>query len=368
MDTSVRRRGRRPPTRGVMVEREHVVEAKSRERPASMKRDPVPAALQALAEAARRPHDVATLALVRESLAHRSNHVVGRAARAAREAELAALAPDLIAAFPRFLEDPVRRDPGCVAKTEIVQALLSFDHAAPDVFLRGAAHVQREPAFGPPIDTATELRATSALALVVTGHPAALTISVGLLVDREPAAQAGGIRALAASGRPDIALLLRLIALRDDADPGVLAEAFAGLLALSTDDPVPFVVERLASGDRDVARAAAMALGEARRPEAVVALRARLPGEDRPDVRHAIILALATSRDDAGFDTLLDLVAHGSVADSKAAVEALRLYSHDEALQRRLRAALDARRPARREKGRSRRRTLRPDRGCGGPL
>jgi HEAT repeat protein len=313
----------------------------------STKRDPVAAALQALAEAATRPHDVVTLALVRDSLVHRSNHVVGRAARAAREADLATLTPDLIRAFPRFLEDPVRRDPGCVAKTEIVRALLSFDHAAPDVFLRGAAHVQREPAFGPPIDTAPELRATSAMALVVTEHPAALTICVGLLVDPEPAARAGAIRGLTASGRPDVALLLRLFALRGDDDPGVLAEAFAGLLVLSADDPVPFVVERLGSEDRDVARAAAMALGEARRPEAVGALRMRLPGEDRPDVRHTIILALATSRDDAAFDTLFDLIARGSASDSKAAVEALRLYAHDEALQRRVNSAFDARRPGR---------------------
>ena len=311
-----------------------------------MKRDPVPAALQALAEAASRPHDAATLALVRDSLAHRSNHVVGRAARAAREADLTGLAPNLIAAFSWFLEDPVRRDPGCVAKTEIVNALLSFGHAAPDVFLRGVAHVQREPAFGPPIDTAPELRATSAMGLVVSGHPAAPTICVGLLVDPEPAARAGGLRGLAASGRPDVALLLKFFALRGDDDPGVLAEAFAGLLALSADDPVPFVVERLASEDRDVARAAALALGEARRPEAVVALRERLPDEDRPDVRHAIMLALATSRDDAAFDALLELVARGSAADSKTAVQALRLYPHDEALQRRAQAALDARRPA----------------------
>lgn len=312
-----------------------------------MKRDPVAAALQALAQVASRPHDAAAPALVRESLAHRSNHVVARAARAAREADLAALAPELVATFPRFLEDPVRRDPGCVAKTEIVQALLAFEHAAPDVFLRGAAHVQREPAFGPPIDTAAELRAMSALALVVTGHPAALTTCVGLLVDPEPAARAGGLRALTASGRPDVALLLRLVALQGDRDPGVLADALAGVLALSADDPVPFVVGRLASTDRDVARAAAMALGEARRPEAIVALRERLPGEDRPDVRHAVILALATSRDDAAHDTLLGLIARGTTADSKSAAEALRLYTHDEALQRRVQAALDARRPSR---------------------
>jgi hypothetical protein len=310
-----------------------------------MKRDRVRSALQALAEAARQPHEPATLALVRASLADRSNHVVGRAARAAREAELASLAPDLVAAFPRFLEDPIRRDPGCVAKREIVHALLAFGHAAPEVYLAGAAHVQREPAFGEPIDTAPELRAQSAMALVVTGHPAALGVSVGLLIDPEPAARAGAIRALTASGRLDIALLLRLFVLRGDADPGVLAEAFGGLVMLSADDAVPFVVERLAARDRDVARAAAIALGEARRPDAVAALRERLPGEDRPDVRHAIILALATSRDEAAVETLLELVASASAADSKAAADALGLYAHDEELQRRARAALDRRRP-----------------------
>jgi HEAT repeat protein len=320
-----------------------------------MKRDPVSAALQALAEAARRPPDAEVLALVRQSLAHRSNHVVGRAARTAREAELTALAPDLAAAFPRFLVDPVRRDPGCVAKTEIARALLSQDYPAPDVFLAGAAHVQREPAFGPPVDTAPELRATCAMALVATGHPAALTTCVDLLVDPEPAARAGGIRGLVASGRPDVALLLRLLALRGDGDPGVLAEVFAGLLTLSAGDAVPFVAERLAAGNRDVARAAAMALGEARLPEAVAALRARLPDENRPDVRHAIILALVTSRDEGAFEALLELVARGSATDATSAAEALRLYSHDEALQGRLQAALAARRPAAADAARLRR-------------
>jgi HEAT repeat protein len=143
-----------------------------------------------------------------------------------------------------------------------------------------------------------------------------------------------------------LALLLRLIALQGTDDPGVLAEAFAGLLALRADDAVGFVAERLAAANRDVARAAAMALGEARRPEAVIALRERLPGEARPDVRHALILALVASRDDAAFDTLLDLVARGSATDAASSAEALRLYAHDAALQGRLQVALDSRRPS----------------------
>jgi HEAT repeat protein len=310
-----------------------------------VKHDPVRASLQALAEAARRPRDERTLALVGDSLAQRSNLVVARAARAVREAQLAELAPGLIAAFPRFLEDPIKRDPGCAAKTEIVHALLSITYPAPDVYLRGSTHVQREPGFGPPVDTAAELRATSAMALVLTDHPAALTTCVGLLVDPEPVARAGGLRALAACGRPDVALLLRLFALRGDADPDVLAEAFVGLLALSAGDATPLVAERLAAGDVDVARAAARALGEARRPEAVAALRGRLAVEARLEVRHALVLALAASRRDEAFDVLLELVTGGAEDDSRAAAGALRMFPHDEGLQGRLQTALERRRP-----------------------
>ncbi|HEX2439809.1 MAG TPA: HEAT repeat domain-containing protein [Methylomirabilota bacterium] len=308
-----------------------------------MKRDPIATALAALAEAARAPAGAGARERIRAGLAHRNNHVVGRAARAVGDAGLAALAPELVAAFPRLLTDPIRRDPGCVAKTEIVRALLALELPAPGVYLPGVAHVQREPAFGPPIDTAAELRGLSALALVVTGHPGALGACVELLADAETAARAGGLRALVASGRADVALVLQLVALRGDEDPGVLAEALAGLLALTGGDAVPFVVARLAAGDRDVARAAALALGEARRPEAVAALRERLSAEDRPDVRHAIVLALATSRDETALAALLELIARGPVTDSRAAAGALQLYAHDEELQRRVQAALAAR-------------------------
>lgn len=313
-----------------------------------MKRAPVRDALDALGEAMRPGREDRRLSLVRASLSHRSNLVVARAARAARDAELGAVADDLVAAFARFLEDPIRRDPGCSAKHEIVRALLALDHPARDVYLAGVSHVQREPAFGGPIDTAPELRAVSAMALVVTEHPAALTACVGLLVDRDPAARAGGLRALSASGRPDVALVMRLFALRGDPEPGVLAEAFGGLLLLTVNDAIPFVADSLAAADVDIARAAAMALGEARGSDAIAALRARLPSEDRRDVRHTIIVALASSRDDQAFDTLLELVATGAPADSKAAAEALGMFAHDEALQGRVRAALELRssRPA----------------------
>jgi HEAT repeat protein len=311
-----------------------------------VKRDPVRAALDALAAAARHPRDPATSELVREALASRSHLVVARAARAAREGALPALAPELARAFPRFLRDPIRRDQGCAAKTEIARALLAFAYPAPDVYLTGARHVQREPAFGEPIDTAVELRGICAMALVTTEHPAALAVCVDLLVDREPDARAGALRALGVSGRADMALVVRLFVLRGESEPSVLAEAFASLIRLAADeDSVGFVAAQLAAASDDTARAAAAALGEAHRSDAVRALRERLPQEDRDGVRHALILALATSHDDGALDVLVDLVTHGSAADSRAALDAARLYPHDEALQRRIADAQGSRRP-----------------------
>ena len=199
------------------------------------------------------------------------------------------------------------------------------------------------------------------MALVATEPPEALTVCVDLLVDPEPAARAGALRALGASARAEGAMVLRLFVLRGEGEPGVLAEAFAALLALAAAESVPFVAERLGSPDEDTARAAAAALGDARGPESVLALCERLPREDRPDVRHALILALATSRQDEAFDLLVDLVARGSPPDSKAAVEALRLYPHDEALQQRVRKAIERRRPPR-ESGRTPREAARATR------
>lgn len=58
------------------------------------------------------------------------------------------------------------------------------------------------------------------------------------------------------------------------------------------------------------------------------------------------MLSLATSRDAAALTLLLELVATGGAADSTAAEQALRLYVHDEALQRQVQTALDRRRSA----------------------
>jgi hypothetical protein len=53
---------------------------------------------------------------LRKALANRNNFVVGKAADLIRTLNLSQLTPDLLTAFDRFYEDPVKTDPQCWAK------------------------------------------------------------------------------------------------------------------------------------------------------------------------------------------------------------------------------------------------------------
>src|SRR5437588_4293359 len=140
---------------------------------------------------------------LRQYLAHKSNVVVAKGAKMAGDFGLQDMRPQLADAFFRFMEDAAARDRGCAAKTAVARALeiLGADEAA--VFIAGIRHIQMEGSFGPPVDTAAGLRAASALGLVGMNHPDAILEAVNLLVDREPDARIGAVRALAASGTPE---------------------------------------------------------------------------------------------------------------------------------------------------------------------
>ncbi len=52
---------------------------------------------------------------LRKALGNRNNYYVSRAARVTAELKIRALIPDLLAAFERFFDNPVRTDPQCWA-------------------------------------------------------------------------------------------------------------------------------------------------------------------------------------------------------------------------------------------------------------
>src|SRR6266568_5965124 len=73
---------------------------------------------------------------------------------------------ELLQAFGRFFENPVKTDPQCWAKNALSRALAALEYQESEIFLRGIRHIQMEPVWGGRSDTAGTLRATCALALV----------------------------------------------------------------------------------------------------------------------------------------------------------------------------------------------------------
>ena len=106
------------------------------------------------------------VAPLRKALQHRNNFVVSKAADLARTLGLPQLIPDLLTAFNRFFDDPVKNDPQCWAKNAISRALADLEHQEAASYLRGLHFIQHEPVWGGSSDTAATLRATCALALV----------------------------------------------------------------------------------------------------------------------------------------------------------------------------------------------------------
>src|SRR5689334_25405057 len=102
--------------------------------------------------------DAAVARELKGYLADRSNLVVAKAAKIARDRGLTQLLPDLVSAFDRLMVDPAKLDKRCAGLTEISMAIYEMDYTEPEVYRKGISHVQMEPSFGPPVDAAAALR------------------------------------------------------------------------------------------------------------------------------------------------------------------------------------------------------------------
>jgi hypothetical protein len=265
-------------------------------------------------------------------LRHKSNHVVAAAASTAEHLEASALAPDLVQAFDKLMRDPAKLDPGCKATTAIVQALIQMEDPAAKVYFGGIRHVQREGSFGPPVDAAAPLRGLCARGLARMGHPDALLECVTLLADQEIAARTGAIRAIADSGRPEGALLLRLKTLLGDKEIEVTGECFGALLSLDPAGSVEFVAKFLNSGVEGIGEQAALALGESRLPAAFVVLREAWERGGLAEQRRTLLVAIAMLRNDDALEFLLSRLADESGPVAADALAGLAFYARDQAV------------------------------------
>jgi HEAT repeat protein len=296
--------------------------------------------LARLRELRNEPPSPQLLQELRVALRDRSNFVVADAAEISGDNAFSELAPDLVAAFERFLVDPAKTDKLCRAKIAIARVLDKLEYLRPDVFLRGISHFQPEPVWGGEQDTAAPLRGACAFTLVRIGHHGVLNLLVDLLADPEKDARVSAAQALAYNATQAAGLLLRLKARVGDKAPEVISECLGGLLKLDPEEGLPFVAEFLQSADEAIQESAAIALGESRRPEAFPVLKDFWEHQILSTLQETILVAMALLRLPAANDFLLSLISEGSSAVAAGALSALAVHRHDARLRDRVAAAV----------------------------
>lgn len=281
---------------------------------------------------------------LKAALGDRHYRVAAKAARLAEDALLYELVPELLAAYERFLDKPLKKDPSCYAKKAIVRALVGLDCSDTEFFRRGLGYRQLEPVWGGTADAAVDVRASCAMGLVASGYSRALVELTALLYDGEAAARIGAVRAIACGNPREAELLLRAKLEGGDTEPQVLGECFTGLLAVEPDESLGFVAAHLGRDDAAVRELAALALGESRQDGALGHLKEAWGGVLLSDeFRRVLIRAAAAHRSEAALDWLLEIVADARVAIALEVIEALAIYRNNAKLKDRLGAVVRAR-------------------------
>jgi len=288
--------------------------------------------------------DAAGVERVGKCLDHQNNYLVSKAARIVSEHAMVGLLPEVLAAYERFFEDPVRQDPQCWAKNELVKALVRLGCRDAQVYLRGLRHIQEEPVWGGHSDTAGTLRATCTQALIDCldiGDADLLNLLLEPLLDRDKTVRVEAARAIGRVGGVSATLLLKLRIMLRKEEPEVMGACFSALLGIERGDKgasIALVAGFLDDGE-EAAAEAAFALAETHEPAALAALLERR--RKRVDAWFGAILdyAIALTRLQQGVDFLLTVI-EGDVRQAESAIEAIsRVYRSPE-VRRRVKAAV----------------------------
>jgi hypothetical protein len=307
------------------------------------RKDRIREVLSELEQLRANPPSPQSVQKLRTALARKSSHVVAKAAQIAGEFELAEFEDHMVAAFDRFMINPLKSDPGCSAKTALVEALYRIGSHEERLFLTGIHYVQLEPTYGGKQDTAAQVRAYSALGLVRTVYPEIMVELADLLADAELDARIGAVRAICASRQRAGIPLLRFKTLVGDNDLRVMRECFRALLEIAPDSSISFVARFLESEKEVVCETAAISLGESRLDGAFEVLRNWCEQVVDTPMRHSGLTAVALLRNKPAIDYLLSLVANGRVAVARDAVAVLELYKDDRLLWRKVKKAITQR-------------------------
>jgi HEAT repeat protein len=299
--------------------------------------------LSLLNEVQDHPASEDAIATLRQVLNSRYSVAVARTAKLIHKSEIRQLIPELVASFERFMENAATKDPSCMAKKAIAEALYRLEYGEETLFLKGIRHVQMESVWGGKVDTAAGLRGVCALGLVRMNYPDAMVALADLLADPESEARIVAARAVGYADNSQGLPLLRLKVQIGDKDPQVMSECFIGLLKLAPVSSIELVARFLDNSDEQICEMAALALGESRLDEAFPILRDWRQRIRNPELSQFCLLAIAMLRNDEALEFLLSLVVQGRESDAKDAIIALRIYRQDKALWERILRAVETR-------------------------
>ena len=238
--------------------------------------------------------------------------------------------------------NPLKKDPGCVAKTAIATALVRLDCQEIELFREGVRYRQLEPAWKGPVDTAAALRAVCAAGLAGCATcMEALNTFAEMLVDDSNLARSGAVRAIASLGRWEGVPLLRLKLLCGDADAEVIGECCSALLHLAPEEGPGLVIQQLHSNNVDVRIQAALALGESHCEQSLQALCACFDSEPDSSVRSILLTSIGLLRSPESRLFLLQLVKGPDEQRALDAIRALAPFRMDEQVRRQVETAVE---------------------------
>lgn len=289
------------------------------------KNDPVKEALQSLNRVEARSADGQSE--IRVALYHASSLVVARAARKVAEHRLLHLKTELVQAFQRLLEAGPSADRGCEAKTALAFSLVELGTGQEALFAQGAVLVQKEAAYGGPVDTAAELRGLCGLGLVRCRKVGVLEDLAILLADPEPVARTLAARAVVENGEEQGSALLLLRLLSGEDFPDVVLECMSGLFALCGERAVGYLRRHfLLSPVHEMWPMAVLALGESRSGQALQVLLELYPSTLNSGERKPLLEAIAMTRLGSALDFLRDLSQNEPKAIREEALEVIERF------------------------------------------
>ena len=277
------------------------------------------------------------------ALASRYNRVVAKAAKILDNLRVADLCLQMADALTRLMSKGEGSDKGCVAMLALARALVNLEYDDAELYLKGMKYVQKEASWGPPVDTAVDLRATCAMGLANSLYPSKYNPLIELLVDAEWGARSGAVRALAAMGTESAYILLRYKAHIGDENPEVVSTCLEGLLAGEGSSALLLVTTIATTADPATREAAVLALGASRRDDAVAWLITRCGEAVRENDRRPLYFALSSSRTKAALDFLLELLRTANSSTFALVKEALAIHGRDSQLNGRINEAVAAR-------------------------